>query len=132
SWMWRNYPFAAEVCCQKTSLTFVDSVWEIFGPLLQGIRLVIIPDDVVKDPVELVETLAAERITRIVLVPSLLRAILDTSDNLKEMLPQLKLWISSGEALGPDLAGRFLESMPGRRLLNLYGSSEVAADVTWH
>ncbi|HEX6502071.1 MAG TPA: condensation domain-containing protein, partial [Terriglobales bacterium] len=35
SWMWREYPFAAgEVCCQKTNLGFVDSIWEIFGPLL--------------------------------------------------------------------------------------------------
>jgi hypothetical protein len=50
-WMWTTYPFAAgEVCCQKTALSFVDSVWEIFGPLLKGIPVVIIPDMVVKDP----------------------------------------------------------------------------------
>ena len=43
-WMWQTYPFKAhEICCQKTSLSFVDSVWEIFGPLLQGIPTVIIP-----------------------------------------------------------------------------------------
>src|SRR6185369_11392821 len=47
SWMWREYPFAAdEVCCQKTALSFGDSVWEIFGPLLRGIPSVIIPDEV--------------------------------------------------------------------------------------
>lgn len=29
-WMWNTYPFASEeVCCQKTSISFVDSVWEI-------------------------------------------------------------------------------------------------------
>ncbi len=44
SWMWRQYPFASgEVGCQKTALSFVDSIWEIFGPLLQGVPLVIIP-----------------------------------------------------------------------------------------
>ena len=36
-WTWENYPFATgEVCCQKTALSFVDSVREIFGPLLRG------------------------------------------------------------------------------------------------
>ena len=38
-WMWRQYPFGSgEHCCQKTVLSFVDSVWEIFGPLLSGVR----------------------------------------------------------------------------------------------
>ena len=51
AWMWSTYPFGPEeVCCLKTSLSFVDAVWEIFGPLLQGIRTVIIPDAVVKNP----------------------------------------------------------------------------------
>src|SRR5438034_2309036 len=53
AWMWHHYPFGPnEVCCQKTALSFVDSIWEIFGPLLQGVRLVIIPDEVVKDPAQ--------------------------------------------------------------------------------
>src|SRR5262249_48373374 len=51
AWMWRTYPFtASEVCCQKTALSFVDSIWEIFGPLLQGVPLVILDDDAVRDP----------------------------------------------------------------------------------
>src|SRR5205085_886130 len=41
-----------------------------------------------------------------------------------------RLWISSGESLRVELAQRFLELMPQSQLLNLYGSSEVAADVT--
>ncbi|MBR8841261.1 MAG: AMP-binding protein, partial [Stigonema ocellatum SAG 48.90 = DSM 106950] len=54
-WMWQNYPFVQrEICCQKTSLNFVDSVWEIFGPLLQGVPTVIVPDSVLKDPQEFV------------------------------------------------------------------------------
>src|SRR5436305_4488927 len=34
-WMWMTYPFYRnDVCCQKTALSFLDAVWEIFGPLL--------------------------------------------------------------------------------------------------
>ena len=49
-WMWTKYPFAdGEICCQKTSLGFLDSMWEIFGPALAGIETVLLPDEVVKD-----------------------------------------------------------------------------------
>jgi amino acid adenylation domain-containing protein len=130
-WMWATYPFEpGEVCCQKTSLSFVDSVWEIFGPLLQGIPLVIIPDMVVRDSQQLIQTLAAHAVTRIVLVPSLLRALLEMVPDMRRRLPGLKYWVCSGEALPVELALRFRERMPQSVLLNLYGSSEVAADVT--
>ncbi|WP_292766899.1 non-ribosomal peptide synthetase, partial [Nostoc sp. NOS(2021)] len=130
-WMWQIYPFVqGEVCCQKTSLNFVDSVWEIFGPLLQGVTTVIVPDEVVKDPQQFVATLTDNNVTRLVLVPSLLRILLNTSSVLQFQLPQLKLWISSGEALSIDLLGQFRQSLPDSTLLNLYGSSEVSGDVS--
>jgi amino acid adenylation domain-containing protein len=131
AWMWRRYPFAArEVCCAKTSLSFVDSVWEIFGPLLQGVGLVVVPDDVAREPRALSAFLAARRVTRIVLVPSLLQAFLDETPDLGKALPRLRLWSCSGEELTGALAARFRKSHPRALLLNLYGSSEVAADVT--
>ena len=133
SWMWRQYPFQPEeICCQKTSLSFVDSVWEIFGPLLAGVPIVIFSEDTVKHVDTLIEALAANCVTRIVLVPSLLRAILSSANGLAEKLNKLKLWISSGEALPRDLAKSFLECMPGHTLINLYGSTEVAADATFY
>jgi acyl carrier protein len=76
--------------------------------------------------------LAGAGVTRIVLVPSLLRALLDHAPNLKERVPRLKLWSCSGEALSGELARRFRQGFPQATLLNIYGSSEVAADVTWH
>jgi amino acid adenylation domain-containing protein len=126
AWMWREYPFAAEeVCCLKTSVNFVDSLWELFGGLLQGIRTVIIPDKTLKDPQELIQTLAAYHVTRIMLVPSLLRLLLNTYENLQSRLPKLKLWCTGGEALSVDLCQRFLASMPHSVLLNIYGLSEA-------
>ncbi|GGR20807.1 non-ribosomal peptide synthetase [Deinococcus ruber] len=130
-WMWETYPFSqGEVCCQKTSLGFVDSVWEVFGPLLAGIPLIIVPDEVVRDPPALLELLGREEVTRIVLVPSLLRALLNTGPT-QHQLPRLMLWSSSGETLTADLASQFYRNFPQARLLNLYGSTEVTADATW-
>jgi acyl carrier protein len=131
AWMWHTYPFqAGEVCCQKTNLGFVDSIWEIFGPLLAGVPNVIIPPEALRDPEELINVLATSGVTRIVLVPSLLRTVLDQAPNLGSRLPQLKLWSCSGEVLTLELARRFREAHPTAKLLNIYGSSEVAADVT--
>jgi amino acid adenylation domain-containing protein len=132
AWMWQTYPFERdEVCCQKTSLNFVDSVWELFGPLLQGIPTVIIPDESLKDTHRLIQTLATHRVSRLVLVPSLLRVILDGDGDLQRQLSALKMWVCSGETLPVELSQRFREKLPHSVLLNLYGSSEVAADVTW-
>ncbi|MEW5925956.1 MAG: amino acid adenylation domain-containing protein [Gemmatimonadota bacterium] len=133
AWMWGAYPFAAgEVCCQKTSLAFVDSVWEVFGPLLAGVPSVLVPDEDARDPEALAALLSRHGVTRVVLVPSLLRALLDAHPDLGERCPRLRLVVSSGEELPPGLARRFAEAVPGATLLNLYGSSEVAADSTHH
>src|SRR6185312_4442958 len=131
-WMWHAYPFTAnEVCCQKTSINFVDSVWEMFGPLLQGIATVIISNDEVKDIERFIEVLERYGVTRVVLVPSLLRVILEARE-VGTRLSKLKYCVCSGEALPAELAQRFQERLPQCTLLNLYGSSEASADATYH
>ena len=131
AWMWQAYPFAeGEVCCQKTTLSFVDSIWEIFGPLLAGVPSVILSQEDARDPRVLVRRLSSEGVSRIVLVPSLLSALLDSGIEIAKSLSKLKWWVSSGEALAIDLYRRFREAMPDAVLINLYGSSEVSADVT--
>lgn len=132
-WMWEAYPFdVGEVCVQKTALSFVDHVWEVFGPLLKGVPLSVIRDEVLQEPARFVECLHQEKITRLVLVPSLLRAVLDLDVELGNRLSELKICITSGEVLPIDLAERCLAALPEVKLLNLYGSSEVAGDVTAH
>jgi amino acid adenylation domain-containing protein len=131
-WMARAYPFALdERLCQKTALSFVDSVWELFGGLLCGVPTEIVSAAETRDPEQLVARLAECGATRLVLVPSLLRALFEAVPHLARRLPRLKLWISSGEALQLSDAERFARELPGRTLLNLYGSTEVAADVLW-
>jgi amino acid adenylation domain-containing protein len=133
SWMWNAYPFLEdEICCQKTLLGFVDSIWEIFGPLLRGIPSVIVPNELVIDADRLVQFLSKYEITRIVLVPSLLRVILEGVEGIQARLPKLTLWTCSGEIIPTELVNRFSRALPKATLLNIYGSSEVAADVTCH
>jgi amino acid adenylation domain-containing protein len=131
TWMWKAFPFVdSDVCCQKTSLSLPGSIWEIFGPLLAGTPLVIISTANVKDPHRLVEALSFHNVTRIGLVPSLLQTLLESDIAMDEKLPKLNHWVCSEETLTSKLSKKFAEKLPGRVLLNLYGSSEIAADVT--
>jgi amino acid adenylation domain-containing protein len=132
-WMHEVYPFVrGEVACCKTSIGFVDSVWEMLGALLAGVPTVIIPDEIVLDPEAFIALLARHGVTRIVLVPTLLRVLLDYAPDLGRRLPALRMWSISGEELEPDLVRRFTVACPERKLINIYGSSEVAADVLVH
>ncbi|MEI9849781.1 MAG: AMP-binding protein [Sphingomonas sp.] len=63
------------------------------------------------------------------LVPSLLRALLGSGIDLARELPCLRYWTVSGEAFPHDLYETFRQEFPEAIVLNLYGSSEVAADV---
>ena len=69
------------------------------------------------------------RVTRLVVVPSLLSALLELEPAILDRLP-VRRWTTSGEALRASLVRRFGERLTRSGLLNLYGSSEVAADAT--
>ena len=131
-WLWRSAPFApGEVGCVKTSTSFIDSLWELLGPLLQGCPSVIVPPAVLLDPEQLSELLARHRVSRLWLVPSYLRLLLDHAGDLGTRLPALRFWVSSGEVLTIELQQRFAQAHPQASLFNLYGTSEVW-DATWH
>ena len=132
-WMWDTYPFEAnERNAIKTSIGFVDHIWELFGALSKGVPSVIFPKNELLNLDLLVKKLGTEKITRWVLVPSLLRAILSKLLEEDASLPYLKYWTSSGEILPAELVTEFYKVFPisSHKLLNIYGSSEVTADVT--
>lgn len=91
---------------------------------------------------QFLELLERLKITRLVLVPSLLKALLTyvasrrrhlTRDASSGVVPlkHLKLWVCSGEILPEDLLIQFYECFPpGTVICNFYGSTEVMGDVT--
>ncbi len=132
-WMWEQFPWQkGEVAIQKTSPVFTDFLWEAFGPLLSGVPLVVTSSKRSANVSWLVECLERNHVSRLVIVPSLLAEFHIISGGLFGRLPALR-WISaSGEPLSPSLASATLKALPSVRLLNLYGSTEVTADATWH
>ena len=128
-WMDETWPAAAgDRFLQKTPFSFDVSVWEIFGPLAAGARLVIARPDGHQDSAYLVETIASEEITWAHFVPSMLSVFLEETG--LERCGALRRVSASGEALPSDLVERFHARLPGVELLNLYGPTEAAIEVT--
>lgn len=132
-WTWNEYPFhEQEIACHRVSISAVDHVAEIFAPLLKGTPLVILSNIQANDPNELILVLSRKKITRLVVVPSLLKSILSVRKDLVFHLPHLRYVFCSGEALSKGLAGLFYQRFKPARLINIYGATETSADATWY
>lgn len=130
-WMWTQYPYSEDdINAIKTSCSFVDALWESFGALLAGVPSVLIGDEEVLQIERFVQILHQQQVTRLLLVPSLLSALVHHLEGEGTSLPDLRMLSCSGEVLPAALARRILTIQPGTRLLNLYGSTEVTADAS--
>ncbi|GAB3981721.1 amino acid adenylation domain-containing protein [Plantactinospora veratri] len=128
-WMQRRYGLTAtETVLQKTPAGFDVSVWEFFWPLLAGARLVLARPDGHRDAGYLRDLIAAEQVSTVHFVPSMLAVFL--AEEGIGRCRSLRRIICSGEELPVDLALRTLAALPGAELHNLYGPTEAAIDVT--
>uniref|UniRef100_A0A182PEH7 AMP-dependent synthetase/ligase domain-containing protein n=1 Tax=Anopheles epiroticus TaxID=199890 RepID=A0A182PEH7_9DIPT len=142
-WQWSRFPYSPteRIGVFKTALTFVDSVSEIWGPLLNGMAIVVVPKKITNNPEKLVEVLERYRIERLVLVPTLLRSLLlylplqqhQQPRSGSKLLYNLRVWVCSGEPLQISLAREFFDYFQEgvHQLCNFYGSTEVMGDVTY-
>ncbi|MGW4099624.1 amino acid adenylation domain-containing protein [Mycobacterium sp. NPDC004974] len=125
---------AGQVWTQCHSLAFDFSVWEIFGALLHGGRLVVVSDSVARSPEEFHALLVAERVSVLSQTPSAFYA-LQTVDELSPGAGselQLELVVFGGEALDPTRLGEWLQDHPVLpRLINMYGITETTVHASF-
>ena len=120
---------------QTASQCFDISVWQFFAPLVVGGRIHIIKDETARDAARLLNEIAANRITILETVPSLLSMVVEesaTADVNARDLSSLRWMIPTGEALPPELCRKWLSLYPAIPLLNAYGPTECSDDVTHH
>ncbi|WP_281356742.1 condensation domain-containing protein [Amycolatopsis anabasis] len=84
------------------------------------------------DPDALFGLIPGEGVSVLEVVPSLLRAALDSWDIAGDevKLPGLRWLVVTGEALPPDLCARWFQRFPDVPLVNAYGPTECSDDVT--
>ncbi|PHM75435.1 non-ribosomal peptide synthetase [Xenorhabdus cabanillasii] len=130
-WFVRDIAISPLVAALKTSISFVDSITETLGTLLAGGKLVVFNNHDVKDPIRFSQGLRRFGVNYLVVVPSLLKLLLQNRDD-SDCLKPIRLLICSGERLAPELARQVVTHYPQLRLLNFYGSSEINGDATWY
>jgi amino acid adenylation domain-containing protein len=126
---------AADSVAQTASQCFDISVWQMLAALLVGGRVQICTDEVTQDPERLLQHVEQKRISILETVPSWLRAMLDTTQNVDQpgkqpQLTALRWMVPTGEALPVELSRRWLHRYPHVPLLNAYGPTECSDDVT--
>ncbi|MGW7074199.1 amino acid adenylation domain-containing protein [Streptomyces sp. NPDC054866] len=113
------------------SSAFDFSVWEIWGPLLTGARLVVVPYWVSRSPDEFRELLAHERVTVLNQTPSAFAQLMEADRRQAERLA-LRLVVFGGEPLDTRALPSWFDRYPERqcRLVNMFGITETTVHVT--
>jgi amino acid adenylation domain-containing protein len=131
----RRFGFgAAEVWTLFHSYAFDFAVWEMWGALAFGGRLVEVPYLVSRSPEALAELLARERVTVLNQTPSAFYQLIAAEADLGRAVgPALSRVILGGEAVDPPrLAPWFARHGDERpRLVNMYGITETTVHVTF-
>ncbi|MEV6399594.1 amino acid adenylation domain-containing protein [Streptomyces sp. NPDC051907] len=123
---------ASDVVVHNAPVTFDISVWQMLSPLVVGGRLIVVSRETAADPQELFGRIAQDGVTVLEVVPSLLRAAVDSWQGglVRPELAPLTWLMVTGEALPADLAAQWLEIAPHIPLVNAYGPTECSDDVT--
>jgi len=126
-WMQQRYELTKQdAFLMHTSLNFDSSVWEVFWPLLAGVRLVIAPADMLESSA-LLRYIAEQSVSCAFFVPSQL-GMLVQEPGLSEMT-SLRYVITGGEKLPLGVMREFQE-LSRAELHNAYGPTETAIAAT--
>nr|WP_020638003.1 amino acid adenylation domain-containing protein [Amycolatopsis balhimycina] len=130
---------AADVWTFFHSIAFDFSVWEIWGCLLTGGHLVVVPYWVSRSPEQVHELLAERGVTVLSQTPSAFAPLAEVDRTRHERLP-VRLVVFGGEPLDTRSLLPWLDRYPETRcrLVNMFGITETTVHVTaetitrWH
>ncbi|MGI8500285.1 MAG: amino acid adenylation domain-containing protein [Hassallia sp.] len=117
------------------SIAFDFSVWEIWGALLYGGRLVVVPYEITRSPQAFYELLSQQQVTVLNQTPSAFRQLIKVDDtHTPQQLTHLRYVIFGGEALEMQSLQPHFERYGDKspQLINMYGITETTVHVTYH
>ncbi|MCL6742542.1 non-ribosomal peptide synthetase [Kosakonia sp. R1.Fl] len=113
------------------SFAFDFSVWELFGALCSGGRLIIVSTACARSPQTLYALLCREQVTVLNQTPSAFRQLIAAQDATSH---SLRCIIFGGEALEMRSLVPWINNASNRntRLINMYGITEITVHATWY
>ncbi|MCP1426503.1 bacitracin synthase 3 [Paenibacillus xylanexedens] len=113
------------------SFCFDFSVWEMYGALLYGGTLLIVPHLVAQQPGEFLQWLIREKVTILNQTPSYFYRLMHEEAKRPRKELSLRKVIFGGEALSPSLLATWYKRYPSTKLINMYGITETTVHVTY-
>ena len=113
------------------SVAFDFSVWEMYGALLFGGKLIIVSDNIAKDPNLFLELLEKEKVTVLNQTPTYFYNLLKCEAKTPHKNMKIRYIIFGGEALKPTEIAKWHELHPQTKLINMYGITETTVHVTY-
>ena len=124
----------ADVWSVTHSSAFDFSVWEIWGALMHGSRIVLVDHNTVREPRALARLIAAEGVTVLSQTPSAFAGLVAADAQDPGLLADvaLRLVLFGGEPLPPELVRRWYARHPDRdpRLVNMFGITETTVHAS--
>ncbi len=120
---------SADRVAQVANASFDASTFEIWGPLLNGARLVGIGRDESLNPATFSACLKQRRVTTLFLTTALFNLV---AKEAPDTFAQMRYVLFGGEAVTPKWVRRILEQGPPEHLLHVYGPTENTTFSTWH
>ncbi|MFI6664257.1 amino acid adenylation domain-containing protein, partial [Streptomyces sp. NPDC050481] len=116
------------------SVAFDFSVWELWGALLHGGRVVVVPFEVSRSPEDFLALVEREGVTVLSQTPSAFYQLLAVQERRPQALSGVRWVVFGGEALDPVQLAPWWEryGAGGPRLVNMYGITETTVHVTFH
>ncbi len=118
-----------EVWSLAHAYAFDFSVWEMWGALAHGGRVVLLSDEERRSSQQLAERLIDARVSCLSQTPSAFRSL--SRYLTPGAAPALRCVVFGGEALSPAAITPWLQAPDGPRLVNMYGITETTVHVTY-
>ncbi|MFD2345911.1 amino acid adenylation domain-containing protein [Sinorhizobium terangae] len=121
-----------DVWCLFHSFSFDFSVWELWGALRHGGRLVLVPRHIARSAPDFYNLVCKSSVTVLNQTPSAFKALIE-AERESGVRNQLRYVIFGGEALEPSSLKPWFErhSEHAPRLINMYGITETTVHVTY-
>lgn len=116
------------------SFAFDFAVWEMYGALLTGAKLVVVPHEISRSPQEFADALVEHGVTVLNQTPSAFAQLVIADENTPGRDFAVRTIVLGGEAMDLPMVRRWQKQHPAEScdVINMYGITETTVHVTYH